>query len=55
MFSFEMWLFDLFFYNSEKLICRDTDISKYFRKSFGFQGNESRLNIFKGNGYTWRI
>ena len=29
----EMWLFDLFFLSSANLICRCTDISKYFRQS----------------------
>ena len=35
IFICEMWLFDLsfFFLNSANLICRDTDISKYFRES----------------------
>ena len=43
----EMWLFDLsFFLNSSNLICRDTDISKYFRESLGFRDNESRLYLF---------
>ena len=32
-----------FFLNSANLICRDTDISKYFRESLGFRDNESRL------------
>ena len=42
----EMWLFDLsFFLNSANLICRDTDISKYFRESLGLRDNESRLYI----------
>ena len=41
-----MWLFDLsFFLNSANLICRDTDISKYFRESLGLRDNESRLHI----------
>ena len=40
----EMWLFDLSFYlNYANLICRDTDISKYFRESLGLRDNESRL------------
>ena len=39
----EMWLFDLFFLNSANLICRGTDISKYFRQSLGIRDNESRL------------
>ena len=44
IFICEMWLFDLsFFLNSENLICRDTDISKYFKESLGLRDNESRL------------
>ena len=38
-----MWLFDLFFLNSANLICRSTDILKYFRESVGIRDNESRL------------
>ena len=40
-----MWLFDLFYFsfNSANLICRGTDISKYFRESLGFRDNENRL------------
>ena len=30
-----------FFLNSENLICRGTDISKYFRESLGIRDNES--------------
>ena len=30
-----------FFLNSANLICRDTDISKYFRESLGIRDNES--------------
>ena len=44
IFICEMWLFDLpFFLNPANLICRDTDISKYFRKSLGLRDKESRL------------
>ena len=32
-----------FFLNSATLICRGTDISKYFRESLGIRDNESRL------------
>ena len=32
-----------FFLNSANLICRGTDISKYFRESHGIRDNESRL------------
>ena len=32
-----------FFLNSTNLICRTTDISKYFRESLGIRDNESRL------------
>ena len=32
-----------FFLNSTNLICRSTDISKYFRESLGIRHNESRL------------
>ena len=38
----------MFFLNSANLICRGTDISKYFRESLGLRDNESRL-------YTLRI
>ena len=40
-----MWLIELFFLllNSANLICRGTDISKYFRESLGIRDNESRL------------
>ena len=31
--------------NSANLICRSTDISKYFRESLGIRDNESRLYI----------
>ena len=34
-----------FWFNSANLICRGTDISKYFRKSFGIRDNESRLYL----------
>ena len=34
-----------FFLNSANLICRGTDISKYFRQSLGIRDNESRLYI----------
>ena len=33
----------IFFLNSANLICRGTDISEYFRESFGIRDNESRL------------
>ena len=33
------------FFNSENLICRGTDISKYFRESLGLRYNESRLYL----------
>ena len=38
----------IFLLNSANLICRGTDISKYFRESLGIRDNESRLyiNIF---------
>ena len=48
IFICEMWLFDLsFFLNSANLICRNMDISKYFRESLGLRDNESTvlLNI----------
>ena len=35
----------LFFLSSANLICRDTDISKYFRESLGLRDNESRLYL----------
>ena len=31
------------FLNSANLICRSTDISKYFRESLGIRDNDSRL------------
>ena len=34
-----------FFFNSANLICRGTDISKYFRESLGIRDNESQLYI----------
>ena len=34
-----------FFLNSANLICRGTDISKYFRQSLGLRDNESRLYV----------
>ena len=37
--------------NSANLICRTTDISKYFRESLGVRDNESRL-YFKGQHFT---
>ena len=41
-----MWLIELGFYlNSANLICRSTDISKYFRQSLGIRDNESRLYV----------
>ena len=43
IFIYEMWLFELFFFKSANLICRDTDISKYFRESLGLRDNESQL------------
>ena len=36
----------LFLLNSANLICRGTDISKYFRESLGIRDNESRLYWF---------
>ena len=38
-----MWLFELFFLNSENLIGRGTDISKHLRESLEIRDNESRL------------
>ena len=38
------WL-NYFFHNSANLICRGTDISKYFRESLGIRDNESRLYL----------
>ena len=34
-----------FFLNSATLICRGTDILKYFRESLGIRDNESRLYV----------
>ena len=44
------------FLNSANLICRGTDISKYFRESPGLQDNKSRLylNVLKQNMYVWK-
>ena len=36
-----VWI--IFFLKSANLICRDTDISKYFRESFGLRDNESTV------------
>ena len=37
IFICEIWLFDLaFVFNSANLICRDTNISKYFRESLNW-------------------
>ena len=36
-----------FFLNSANLICRGTDISKYFRDFLGIRDNESRLYFFE--------
>ena len=33
----------IFFLNSENLVCRGTDISKYFRESLELRDNESQL------------
>ena len=44
---FFFFFFFFFFLNSANLICRGTDISKYFIDSFGIRDNESRLYIFK--------
>ena len=38
--------FIYFFLNSENLVCRARDISKYFRQSLGLRDNESRLYTF---------
>ena len=38
-------LSNYFFLNSANLICRTTDISKYFRESLGVRDNESRLYL----------
>ena len=46
IFICEIWLFDLFYLNSANLICRDTDISNYFRESLGLRDKESQLRIF---------
>ena len=43
-----MWLIELFFLtDSANVICRGTDISKYFRESLGIRDNESRLYFFQ--------
>ena len=39
----KIWLFDYFFHKPANLICRGTDISKYFREYIGLRVNESRL------------
>ena len=42
-----MLLCELFFLNSANLICRDTDISKYFRESLGIRDNENHcISLF---------
>ena len=45
IYTCKIWLFDLFFLNSANLICRSTDISKYFRESLRIRDTESRLYI----------
>ena len=35
-----MWLIELVLLNSANLICRSTDISKYFRESLGIRDND---------------
>ena len=53
IFICEMWLFELlFFLRSANLICRDTDISKYFRESLGLRDNENRLYLPEVFGET---
>ena len=42
-----------FFLNSANLICRGTDISKYFRESLGLRDNESQLHFSLGVGLSW--
>ena len=47
-----------FFLNSTNLICRVTDISKYFREYLGLRDNESRSYLFISNDmsvYTHRL
>ena len=39
-----------FFLNSANMICRGTNISKYFSESFGIRDNESRLYIVSRGG-----
>ena len=43
----------IIFLNSANLICRSTDISKYFRESLGIRDNESRLYLNVLFYYTW--
>ena len=51
IFICEMWLFDLSsFLNSANLLCRYTDISKYFREYLGLRDNESRLYVCAPSG-----
>ena len=42
-----------FFLNSANLICRGTDISKYFRESLGIRDNESRLYFWFMSVEMW--
>ena len=45
-----MWLFELFFPQfSATVICRCSDILKYFREFLGIRDNESRLYSFEKN------
>ena len=44
----------LFLLSSANLICRNTDISKYFRKSLGLRDNENRLYLVKESRYVYR-
>ena len=39
-----------FFVSSANLICRSSDISKYFREDLGLRDNESRLYCMESRG-----
>ena len=45
-------MLDLFFLNSANLICRDTDISYYFRESLELRDNESQQYFWAENAFS---
>ena len=43
------------FFTLSTLICRGTDISKYFSESIGIRDNESRLYIVRSSRQTTKV